>query len=1460
MDKVQSAGSLPNRIVATVLAIVLAFLGVPALPAQAVAVESQLVAADASGLEAQQLGEPSEPTALSVQADDYDITWYEGQASPFTISSIPQLKGLAYLVNEGVHDFEGEVVQLPDSVTAIFAFTASNAIKPIGTTEHPFEGTFDGRGRTIANLALSASGRLEYVGLFGYAGENATIKNLTLQGGKITVTNKEAGKTIGNIGAIAGYLGGDIQNCYSSVEVSVANDGTVPEKEGKTAEELCTIIYVGGLVGYLGGDMVDCTHADATLSIASASNVSDNVPYIAGFIGGLAGMQGDIQDALNVPETTGCVNSGPLSFNVSGKGGIDRFNQQMYSKSTMVGGIVGYTMGNVADCSNTADVQTGLMSGGQLQVGWGATTTGGIVGSFRGPTLVESTAATGVVGTNSSDPGYDVWLVSNGTQEAPEISISRCVNTAHVVGLSSVGGICGSGGAFTRIEACANSGKVDGTRWNKPCPAGIVGIMNGDIAYCSNTGRIETTDGGGYYASGITGLFTTYNSATTETHLLLDASEMYGCYVSGNIVSAKAGYRSAVLAGENDGYIHDNCFLANLTNDKVVDEEIFGDSELHSRLVSPDEDRGTLIRNYELSPADLRGSRGISLLNYPTATSGSWDVYYMPNPDATGFPLQNWRLSGQSASQTNLNDIVKAGSAKLVSNPTYSAAVEPLPQVTLETSNGVTLYQNADYRVVPQAGAKAVSGGTPYMATIVGMNGYTGTLAQTVGYGIDKCNIGACKVLAGSQVFNWQPQDPAWVRVVDDAGNTVSPDDYTWEKVDFDPTNVKRDSNGKYHDYTNVHNGSYRYDIKVTAKDSSACYVGDTVQAAFHIEWALLIYESADSDSTKHGAVYDKVLWQDQEWDYADAIKTKGFVKIKYTGSAIKPTVGKATYLGVTLRDGTGKPYYNNPLEYDYRYIYGNSNATEAEAVGADCVNVTGSGEQDFDCMTVRYIPGSNFTNYSNVYFEITPASIVDDVAISGIEASYPYTGKPITVSPTLTYNGMSLVEGTDYDVSYANNVWQKTATVTITGKGNYDGSVQKDFAIEGAPPIPMSQVAVSGLEDAYSYTGQPISVVPTLTYDGYVLVEGVDYEFKCSDNVQAGTAKMTVTGKGSFSGTVEKPYTINPASIAQVSVTGIESAYPYTGDPITVSPALTYNGMTLAEGTDYELSYQGNVRGKTATVTITGQGNYSGSIQKTFEIEGVPPVPLGQATIAGIDASYPFTGQPVIVSATLTYDGYTLQEGIDYECAYSDNVQAGTAKVAFTGRDSFSGTVERSFAIASAPISQVSIAGIEASYPYTGRPIIASPVLTYNGQTLVEGTDYELGYSDNINVGSAKLIITGKGSFDGTVDEVFSIVKASQTVKAANKTVKRKAKKLQSKKLTIDAAKVAGVTAKTALTYTGKADKSKAKFSVSKKGVITIKKGTKKGAYKVTVTAKAAANQNYKAAQTTFVITVKVV
>jgi hypothetical protein len=948
--------------------------------------------------------------------------WYTLGSSPYTLANAEDLAGLAQLVNAGTDDFSGDTIILGGNILGV-------NLAPIGTLEHPFNGVFNGNSKSIVSLELTTT-RTTYVGLFGYAGATSTIKNLTLSGGTITVAVAAAnGPQIRYVGAIAGYSAGAVENCSSSAALVISSQraAIAGQTVSSPTEKIGSIREVGGLVGHLDGSLSGSSHTGTITVSTGTVAVLDDMKYLVGEVGGLVGAAGGPIAAT--PLIANSSNSGAISFTVAGAGGVDRFGQPIYSASCGIGGIVGVSSGSIRACTNTGNINTSTGTLANPTAGFGGSNTGGIVGLHRGNSF-DLNATDQDIHAVTSDPGFAAWQDSHPVYPTV-VGVYDCKNTGTVIGLSGVGGIAGGNGSFVEIEGCSNTGDVKGCRWNKPFVGGIGGTILGDIRYCYNAGNIYSVTGAGYYCAGIAGGFTSRVNAATPDELRYPAIEMTGCYVSGQVMLTVTAFRTGILAGESNGYIHDNVYHRAVT----VDHEIV------------DTDSGTVINNLEVeNPVDIKNITSIAKLNSFAATTNGWSVFYLPDTANAngGYPVLS-RVFNTTG--TDINTIGAA--ATLASNARYSAAHDPVPTITLSSSRG-TLIQNGDFRVIAQtATAGAAAGSTVYQATIIGIGNYRGTLSATVSYQIGKGSIADCTIVAQPTIFNWEQQKPtaATVKVLDAAGNEVSPSEYNLIDLANDGSNATAQG-GKYYDYKYVHGDVYKYDVKVQAKPSSPNYEGEKTQAAYRIGWADMMYDGVITDPPRpEGVVYDKVVFGGQEWDYLTALAdTSGnTVQITYTGSAIRPKVANVTYLGRPMTDGTGLPYYNTPLLYDYKYVYGNPNPEEGndQSKGAQ-VNVTPANQPE--CMTVRFTMGGNFHNYVNVFYRIVPASLTSVNAAPIPEKTT--TGSAITPLPTLTYNGKTLANGVDYTLSYRNNTAAGTGYVTVTGKGNYSGTKELPFTI----------------------------------------------------------------------------------------------------------------------------------------------------------------------------------------------------------------------------------------------------------------------------------------------------------------------------------------------------------------------------------------------------------------------------
>ena len=375
-----------------------------------------------------------------------------------------------------------------------------------------------------------------------------------------------------------------------------------------------------------------------------------------------------------------------------------------------------------------------------------------------------------------------------------------------------------------------------------------------------------------------------------------------------------------------------------------------------------------------------------------------------------------------------------------------------------------------------------------------------------------------------------------------------------------------------------------------------------------------------------------------------------------------------------------------------------------------------------------------------------------DNTVVISDVADQTYTGSLIAPNVTVTCNDVELVKNTDYTVSYSNNKNVGTATISITGIGDYTGTITKKFNIVARG---ISDTTIGSIPNQ-TYTGNSISALPVITYNGATLTKGTDYTLTYSNNVNVGTGTVTIKGQGNFKGTISKTFSISARAMSDTSVANV-SSQTYTGNSISPLPTITYNNKTLKKDTDYTLSYSNNTNAGTATITITGKGNFTGTTSKTFSISARA---MSDTSVANI-SSQTYTGNGISPLPTITYNNKTLKKDTDYTLSYSDNINAGTATITITGKGNFTGTTSKTFSISARAMSDTSVANI-SSQTYTGNGISPLPTITYNNKTLKKDTDYTLSYSDNINAGTATITITGKGNFTGMTETTFIITQKS--------------------------------------------------------------------------------------------------
>jgi hypothetical protein len=149
--------------------------------------------------------------------------------------------------------------------------------------------------------------------------------------------------------------------------------------------------------------------------------------------------------------------------------------------------------------------------------------------------------------------------------------------------------------------------------------------------------------------------------------------------------------------------------------------------------------------------------------------------------------------------------------------------------------------------------------------------------------------------------------------------------------------------------------------------------------------------------------------------------------------------------------------------------------------------------------------------------------------------------------------------------------------------------------------PIDISSATIEAMADQ-TWTGSAITPRPTVTLNGEILEEGSDYDLSYTDNTDVGTAAITITGEGKYTGAISTTFRITMSSITDATFSKTDKKL-YIGSALTPTPTLTLGSTVLTSGTDYTLSYSDNATRGTATVTAAGTGNYTDTASTTFEV-----------------------------------------------------------------------------------------------------------------------------------------------------------------------------------------------------------------------------------------------------------------
>ena len=276
------------------------------------------------------------------------------------------------------------------------------------------------------------------------------------------------------------------------------------------------------------------------------------------------------------------------------------------------------------------------------------------------------------------------------------------------------------------------------------------------------------------------------------------------------------------------------------------------------------------------------------------------------------------------------------------------------------------------------------------------------------------------------------------------------------------------------------------------------------------------------------------------------------------------------------------------------------------------------------------------------------------------ITTDYEYNGKSLEPEIESSESAPELAQGSDYEVTYENNINAGTATIKITGKDIFCGTVERSFKIT---PDENGMHVCYFAENNETYletTFKGKKVEPEVVIDG--LVRGKDYTVTYVNNEKPGEARAELTGIGNYKGSETLYFTIYGKLPAADPI----ADQTYTGKELT--PAIVIPGLKAGE--DYYMYYEDNQYPGVATVTIYGTGYYKGTATIHFKI--IKKTEKFVSNVKLNRTSYTYTGKTIRPSVTVTVNGKKIGASA-YKLYYKNNKNSGIGTVQVRGTGKYS-------------------------------------------------------------------------------------------------------------------------------------------------------------------------------------------
>ena len=258
---------------------------------------------------------------------------------------------------------------------------------------------------------------------------------------------------------------------------------------------------------------------------------------------------------------------------------------------------------------------------------------------------------------------------------------------------------------------------------------------------------------------------------------------------------------------------------------------------------------------------------------------------------------------------------------------------------------------------------------------------------------------------------------------------------------------------------------------------------------------------------------------------------------------------------------------------------------------------------------TAKVVGKGNFTGEATAQFTIKPAALT---GLTLKQTNLVYNQQEQTIEVDAVKAGELTLTAEDYDLTGDKATTVGTYTAKVTGKGNFTGEAEAQWSIVEAGA---SLFTITLEPTEFTYNGE--AQIPAVTVkDGDTTLilwdeekQTGDYTLAFNNNVNAGTATVTATGKGNYSGTQTAEFTIKPATLS--SLTLKQTTLTHNGEELTVEVDAVKAGALTLTADDYELSGNKGTEVGTYTAKVTGKGNFTGEATASWSIESGAPEPI---------------------------------------------------------------------------------------------------------------------------------------------------------------------------------------------------------------------------------------------------------